>query len=159
MRRRGAPAVWPPRSAICNCATLRLVSEHAQRVSTMTNPLGIRDLARQLLSFEADGRKSFASTESVMLGVYEKFRLNLSEVAGVAGFRALAFRALTQAKSEAPALWAVRIAEDGSLRACASSIRNSTQSRMEAANFSLAMSASFSLPACSASFLFSLANH
>ena len=35
---------------------------------------------------------------------------------GVAGFQSLAFRALAQAKSEAPGLWAVQVAEDGSLQ-------------------------------------------
>jgi hypothetical protein len=54
--------------------------------------------------------------ESVTLSVYEKLRQSLSAFAGVAAFEALAFRALTQAKSEAPSLWAVQVTEDGSLQ-------------------------------------------
>jgi hypothetical protein len=53
--------------------------------------------------------------ESATLRVYEKLRLTLGTFAGVDGFQSLAFRALTQAKSEAPGLWAVQVAEDGSL--------------------------------------------
>jgi hypothetical protein len=54
--------------------------------------------------------------ESATLGVYEKLRQSLSAFAGVAAFESLAFRALTQAKSEAPSLWAVKVTEDGSLQ-------------------------------------------
>jgi hypothetical protein len=54
--------------------------------------------------------------EFATLRVYEKLRQSLSAFAGVAAFESLAFRALTQAKSEASGLWAVQIAEDGSLR-------------------------------------------
>jgi len=48
--------------------------------------------------------------------VYEKLRTNLSVFAGVAAFESLAFRALMQAKSEAPELWAVQVAAGGSLQ-------------------------------------------
>jgi hypothetical protein len=54
--------------------------------------------------------------ESATLRVYEKLRQSLSAFAGVAAFESLAFRALTQAKSEAPSLWAARVAADGSLQ-------------------------------------------
>ncbi|MGD0736037.1 MAG: hypothetical protein ABR976_12865 [Terracidiphilus sp.] len=50
------------------------------------------------------------------LRVYEKLRQGLIEFAGVASFQSLAFRALTQAKSEAPSLWAVQLTEDGCLQ-------------------------------------------
>jgi len=60
--------------------------------------------------------KSSESMESATLCVYEKLRQSLSAFAGVAAFESLAFRALTQAKSEAPSLWAVQIAADGSLQ-------------------------------------------
>jgi hypothetical protein len=53
--------------------------------------------------------------EIATLRVYERLRQSLSLFAGVAAFESLAFRALTQAKSEAPSLWAVKIAPDGSL--------------------------------------------
>ena len=75
-----------------------------------------RDLARWLLNYEAVSAKSSESMESVTLSVYEKLRQSLSAFAGVAAFEALAFRALTQAKSEAPSLWAVQVTEDGSLQ-------------------------------------------
>ena len=75
-----------------------------------------RDLARCLLDFEAASAKSSGSTESATLSVYEKLRQSLSVFAGEAAFESLAFRALTQAKSEAPGLWAVQLAEDGSLQ-------------------------------------------
>ena len=76
----------------------------------------IRDLARRLLEYEAMAAKSSGSSESATLCVYEKLRQSLGAFAGVAAFESLAFRALTQAKSEAPGLWAVQVAADGSLR-------------------------------------------
>jgi hypothetical protein len=81
----------------------------------MTTSPKTRDLARWLLNYEAVSAKSSESMESVTLSVYEKLRQSLSAFAGVAAFEALAFRALTQAKSEAPSLWAVQVTEDGSL--------------------------------------------
>jgi hypothetical protein len=54
--------------------------------------------------------------ESATLSVYEKLRRSLSAFAGVAAFESLAFRALMQAKSEAPDLWPVQVAADGSLQ-------------------------------------------
>jgi hypothetical protein len=76
----------------------------------------MRDLARCLLAYEGMSAKSSDSMESATLCVYEKLRLSLSAFAGAAAFESLAFRALTQAKSEAPGLWAVQVAVDGSLR-------------------------------------------
>jgi hypothetical protein len=82
----------------------------------MTAPPEIRDLARRLLVYEAAVDKTSETVESVTLRVYEKLRQSLGVFAGVACFQSLAFRALTQAKSEAPDLWAARVAEDGSLQ-------------------------------------------
>ena len=79
-------------------------------------PQEIRDLARCLLAYEAVAGKTSEPAESAMLCVYEKLRQSLGAFAGVAGFQAFAFRALTQAKSEAPGLWAVEVAADGSLQ-------------------------------------------
>jgi hypothetical protein len=76
----------------------------------------MRDLARYLLTYEGMSAKSSESMEFATLRVYEKLRQNLSAFAGVAAFESLAFRALTQAKSEAPGLWAVRVVADGSLQ-------------------------------------------
>jgi hypothetical protein len=48
--------------------------------------------------------------------VYEKLRGNLCVLVGVAGFQALASRALTLARSEVPGLRAVQVAADGGLQ-------------------------------------------
>jgi hypothetical protein len=76
----------------------------------------MRDLARCLLAYEAGASTTSEPVESATLRVYEKLRQSLSAFAGVAAFESLAFRALTQAKSEAPSLWAARVAADGSLQ-------------------------------------------
>jgi hypothetical protein len=54
--------------------------------------------------------------ESATLRVYEKLRGNLCVLVGVAGFQALASRALTLARSEVPGLGAVQVAADGRLQ-------------------------------------------
>jgi hypothetical protein len=76
----------------------------------------MRDLAHRLLAFEVVAGKTSEPVEFATLRVYEKLRQSLSVFAGVAAFESLAFRALTQAKSEAPSLWAVQVAEGGSLQ-------------------------------------------
>jgi len=82
----------------------------------MTTPPKMRDLAHRLLAYEAVEGKTSDLEEAATLRVYEKLRQSLGEFVGVTGFQSLAFRALTQAKSEAPGLWAVRVAADGSLQ-------------------------------------------
>jgi|SRR5580658_10237033 hypothetical protein len=82
----------------------------------MTTSLKTRDLARCLLNYEAVSAKSSESMESATIRVFEKLRQSLSAFAGAAAFESLALRALTQAKSEAPGLWAVQVAENGSLQ-------------------------------------------
>ena len=82
----------------------------------MTAAPGMRDLAHRLLTYEAGAGKASEPMEFATLRVYEKLRQRLSAFAGVAAFESLAFRALTQAKSEAPGLWAVQVAADGSLQ-------------------------------------------
>jgi len=82
----------------------------------MTAAPKMRDLAHRLLTYEAAAGKASEPLESPTLRVYEKLRQSLGEFAGVAGFQALAFRALTQAKSEAPGLWALQVTADGSLQ-------------------------------------------
>jgi hypothetical protein len=76
----------------------------------------MRDLANRLLDYEAGMGKASESVGSPALRVYEKLRQNLSSFAGATAFQSLAFRALTQAKSETSALWAVQVAADGSLQ-------------------------------------------
>ena len=82
----------------------------------MTAASGMRDLAHRLLTYEAGAGNGAEPMESPSIRVYEKLRQSLSAFAGMAAFESLAFRALTQAKSEAPGLWAVQLAEDGTLK-------------------------------------------
>ena len=76
----------------------------------------MRDLAHRLFAYEVVAGKASEPMEFATLRVYEKLRQRLSTFAGVAAFESLAFRALTQAKSEAPGLWAVQVAADGFLQ-------------------------------------------
>ena len=82
----------------------------------MTIPPQTRDLANRLVANEAAVSKASEPPESAAPRVYEKLRRRLSALAGVAGFQSLAFRALTQARSDAPGLWAIEVAADGSLK-------------------------------------------
>ena len=79
-------------------------------------PSEMRNLARRLLAYEAVTAKTSEPAEFATLRAYEKLRQSLVVFAGVDGFQALAFRALTQAKSEAPGLWAAQVAADGALQ-------------------------------------------
>ena len=82
----------------------------------MTTAPGMRDLAHRLLTYEAGAGKTSEHVGSPPLRVYEKLRQSLSTFVGVAAFESLAFRALVQAKSEAPSLWAVQVAAGGYLK-------------------------------------------
>ena len=55
-------------------------------------------------------------TEAATVRVYEKLRRPLCALAGVAGFRSLASRALALAKAEASSLSVVQVTADGSLQ-------------------------------------------
>jgi hypothetical protein len=81
----------------------------------MTTLSEMRDLARQLLSYEAAGGNTSEPVGSASLRVYEELRKSIGELAGAAGFQALAVRALTLAKSEDSILGSVRVAADGNL--------------------------------------------
>lgn len=76
-------------------------------------PVETRNLARRLLAVEAALDKASPPTESAAFRVYEKLHQNLCALAGIAGFRSLASRALTLAKAEAPSLEAMQITADG----------------------------------------------
>ena len=82
----------------------------------MTNSREMRELANRLLAYEAVASKASEQAESATLRVYEKLRQSLDVFAGTAAFQSLALRALTQAKSEVPSLWAAQVAGDGSLQ-------------------------------------------
>ena len=75
----------------------------------------MRDLAQRLLSYEASADNTSEPVETTTLRVYQKLRLSLSELAGSAGFHALASRALALARSEVPSLSAVQVGTDGNL--------------------------------------------
>jgi hypothetical protein len=81
----------------------------------MTTLPEMRDLAQQLLTYEAAGGNSSEPVGSATLRVYEKLRRSLGELAGAAGFQSLASRALTLAKSEDLRLGSVQVAADGKL--------------------------------------------
>jgi len=81
----------------------------------MSTPPEMRDLAARLIACELGVGESSEPMESAALRVYKKLRQSISAFAGAAAFESLAFRALSQAQSEVPSLWAVQIAEDGSL--------------------------------------------
>ena len=112
----------------------------------------MRDLAQRLLSYEADGRNTSGSMESSILAVYDKLRKRLGELAGSAGFQALASRALTLARSEVPGLSAVEVAADGSLEGM-----NATGSPADAEKNRAHEGGVVLIPGCLDCFLFSLA--
>lgn len=79
-------------------------------------PLGARGWAQQLLAQETAADKTSGSAESAAIRVYEKLRRSLCALAGVAGYRSLAARALTLARAKAPSLNEMQITADGSLQ-------------------------------------------
>ncbi len=93
----------------------------------------VRDLARRLLTYGASEDDKSEATESATFRVYEKLRGSLGELAGAAGFQALAARALTLAKSEDPSLGSVRVAADGSLEGM-SAVESSTNADKDRAH-------------------------
>ena len=80
----------------------------------------MRDLAQRLLRYEASAGSTSASAEITTLRVYQRLRHSLGELAGSAGFQALASRALTLARSEVPSLSAVQVGADGNLEGMSS---------------------------------------
>ena len=82
----------------------------------MTISPEMRDLARQLLAYEADADKSSVPAESATLRTYEKLRQCLVSFAGVAGFQSIAVRALVLAQTDVPILCAVQVSAKGSLQ-------------------------------------------
>ena len=75
----------------------------------MTTLPETRDLAQRLLSYEASAGDTSEPVESTTLRVYQKLRQSLGELAGSAGFHALASRALTLARSEVLSLSEVQV--------------------------------------------------
>ena len=79
------------------------------------NPSKMRELAQDLLGYEAFAGETSMPGGSATFRVYEKLRQGLGQFAGAIGFQSLASRALALARSEAPSLSAVRISEEGAL--------------------------------------------
>jgi hypothetical protein len=112
LRKHGIIALTQPRSA----KPLSETATWSNAGLNMTSLPEMRDLAHRLLAYEAVAGKTSESKDVATLRVYEKLRQSLSALAGVAAFESLAFRALTQAKSEAPGLWAAQVSKGGSLK-------------------------------------------
>jgi hypothetical protein len=74
-----------------------------------------RNLARRLLAYEGLTAATSIAAKPAILRLYEKLRGQLSTPLGAAGFRALASRALTLAKSKAPGLAMIQVSADGFL--------------------------------------------
>src|ERR1035441_7137076 len=81
----------------------------------MPPPQKTRDLARSLVTCEADASTTSLHTEPATVRVYERLRRQLGAPVGTDGFQALASRALALAKSESPRLSAVQVTANGGL--------------------------------------------
>jgi hypothetical protein len=81
----------------------------------MPTPSKMRELAQDLLGYEAFASETSKPGGSATFRVHEKLRQGLGQFAGVIGFQSLASRALALARSEAPSLCAVRVSEEGTL--------------------------------------------
>lgn len=79
-----------------------------------TNPKML-DIAHQLLAHEASAGEPSGAKMPVLVRVSEKLRRPISTLAGATGFRALLARALSLARTQAPALSAVQVNPDGAL--------------------------------------------
>jgi hypothetical protein len=74
-----------------------------------------RELAEQLIAFEAASKSGSGADTHAPRRVCEKLRRPLVTLTGTAGFSSLLLRALTLAKREAPALSVVQVKPDGSM--------------------------------------------
>src|SRR5882724_8144620 len=82
----------------------------------MHPPPTTRTWASHLLATVTSANTFSNPSEGAALVVYERLRRQLSPSVGADGFRALASRALAQARSEAPRLGAVQITTEGYLQ-------------------------------------------
>jgi hypothetical protein len=82
----------------------------------MLPPQKTRNLARNLVTCEANASTTSLQTEPASLRVYDRLRRQLGAPVGVGGFQVLASRALALAKSEYPRLGAVQVTANGDLR-------------------------------------------
>jgi len=82
----------------------------------MTISPNMRDLAQRLLTYEAAEDKSSRPMGSATLCTYERLRQCLVAFTGVAGFQAIAARALVLAQAEDHNLCAVQVTAEGTLQ-------------------------------------------
>jgi hypothetical protein len=75
-----------------------------------------RNLARRLLAYERLTATTLVDPKPAIVRLYEKLREQLFAPLGAAGFRVLASRALTLAKSKAPGLATIQVRADGFLQ-------------------------------------------
>jgi hypothetical protein len=75
----------------------------------------MRDLAQQLLAYEAAAGQTPKDNTLAVFRVSEKLRLPLITLAGTAGFRALLTRALALTKAHTPVAAFLEVRPDGSL--------------------------------------------
>ena len=75
----------------------------------------LRHLAKRLIVFEPQGKKSSAPKAQANFPVPERLRPQLTSLTGNGGFQALLTRALALARVEVPWLRAVQVKADGSL--------------------------------------------
>jgi len=78
----------------------------------------MRDLARRLLAVEAASQSATGAHAHEAVRVCEKLQISLTRFAGSDGFKSLLRRALALARTEEPALQAVKLKPDGSLDDC-----------------------------------------
>jgi hypothetical protein len=85
-------------------------------MTRIADTLTTRELAQQLLAYEANEAGPAMPREEAVRRVCDQLRLPLTTLAGAEGFRSLLMRSLTLAKQESPLLDAWEIKSDGSLQ-------------------------------------------
>lgn len=91
------------------------MERHSSREAWITkqNASAAHDLVQRLLALEAGA--NLPPDVLTVLRAYEKLRVNIAKMVGVAGFQVLIARALTLAKVEFPWLTSVEVEASGSL--------------------------------------------
>ena len=93
--------------------TIRKQDRVESRTSGVTSQ--IRNVAKNLMIYEAPDIESPESSPRVEFNFNERLRSHIARLYGVAGYRSLLSRALVRADSEVPWLRAMHIKSDGSL--------------------------------------------
>lgn len=118
-----------PALGACACSQTNKISSRAKSFTDCTSvylstieisfiighPLKMREIAEQLILYEATAQAGSQLAASAAHRVLEAIRQPLYTLVGVQGYQVLMARALTLAKNKAPILSAVSIRPDGSL--------------------------------------------